>query len=201
VYDARQDTVRALFEDAIGAWYVPTGHVLYLTSSGTLMAVPWNNGTLAATGPAVPILDGIQAPGLVLSDEGTALYLLGRPEFTPGPTPNSEVVWVDRSGRVEPVDSSWQVNTGGSYGEGDDLFDSGWGLALSPDGRRIALTLLTFRLEKYPPLAAEAVELVQIKAAEIGLQRLIHVCHSHPLPQHLVAVHIGVELRHVGGEL
>ncbi len=39
-YDARKDTVRALFDDAVGAWYVPTGHVLYLTSSGTLMAVP-----------------------------------------------------------------------------------------------------------------------------------------------------------------
>ena len=28
VYDARKDTVRALFDDAIGAWYVPNGHVL-----------------------------------------------------------------------------------------------------------------------------------------------------------------------------
>ena len=143
VYDARQDTIRALFDDAIGAWYVPTGHVLYLTSSGTLMAVPWDNASLAATGPPVPILDGVQAPGLVLSDEGTALYLLGRPEFTPGPTPNSELVWVDRSGQVVPVDSSWQVNTGGSYGDAGESFEGDWGFALSPDGRRIALTLFT----------------------------------------------------------
>ncbi len=114
VYDARRDTVRALFDDAIGAWYVPTGHVLYLTSSGTLMAVPWDNAALAPTGQPVPILDGIQAPGFVVSDEGTAFYLLGRPEFAPGPGPNAALVWVDRSGRVEPVDSSWQVNTGGT---------------------------------------------------------------------------------------
>ncbi len=141
VYDARGDTVRALFDDAVGAWYVPTGHVLYLTSSGTLMAVAWDNSALAATGKAQPILDGIQAPGFVVSEEGTALYLLGPPEFAPGPTPNAALVWVDRSGRAEPVDSSWQVNTGGIY-SGAQL-SLGWGVALSPDGRRIALTQLT----------------------------------------------------------
>ena len=140
VYDARRDTVRALFDDAIGAWYVPTGHVLYLTSSGTLMAVPWDNAALAPTGPPVPLLDGIQAPGFLISNEGTAYYVLGRQEFVPGPLPNATVVWVDRTGQVEPVDSSWQVNTGGRYSA---AFEFDWGLALSPDGRRIALTLLT----------------------------------------------------------
>ena len=141
-YDLRAKSVRALFEDAIGAWYVPTGHVLYLTSGGTLMAAPWDNSALAAAGPAVPILDGIQAPGFLISNEGTALYLLGRPEFAPGPTPNSMLVWVDRGGRVEPVDSTWQVNTGGTYSQAGGA-GTGWGLAMSPDGRRIALTLLT----------------------------------------------------------
>jgi Tol biopolymer transport system component len=140
-YDARSDSVRMLFDDAVGAWHVSTGHVLYLTSSGTLMAVPWNNSALAATGRPVPLLDGIQAPGFVVSGEGTAVYLLGPPEFAPGPTPNASLVWVDRSGRVEPVDSSWQVNTGGTYTTAD--LSHGWGLALSPDGRRVALTLLT----------------------------------------------------------
>ena len=140
VYDARRDTVRALFDDAIGAWYVPTGHVLYLTSAGTLMAAPWDNSALAPTGRPVPVLDGIQAPGFLISDEGTAYYLLGRSEFAPGPVPNAVVVWVDRTGHVEPVDSTWQVNTGGTY---RGLMETDWGLALSPDGRRIALTLLT----------------------------------------------------------
>ena len=71
---------------------------------------------------------------------GTAYYLLGRPEFAPGPVPNAAVVWVNRTGHVEPVDSSWQVNTGGTSA-GSVWTD--WGVALSPDGRRIALTLLT----------------------------------------------------------
>lgn len=140
VYDARKDTVRALFEDAIGAWYVPTGHVLYLTSAGTLMAAPWDNATLTATARPVPVMDGIQAPGFLISEEGTAYYLLGRSEFSPGPLPNATVVWVDRTGHVEPVDSAWHVNTGGTY---TGSVETNWGLALSPDGRRIALTLLT----------------------------------------------------------
>jgi serine/threonine-protein kinase len=140
VYDARRDTVRALFDDAIGAWYVPTGHVLYLTSAGTLMAAPWDNSALVPSGRPMPVLDGIQAPGFLISNEGTAYYLLGRSEFAPGPVPNAVVVWVDRTGHVEPVDSTWQVNTGGTY---SGLMETDWGLALSPDGRRIALTLLT----------------------------------------------------------
>jgi eukaryotic-like serine/threonine-protein kinase len=142
VYDQRRDTVRALLDDAVGAWHVATGHVLYVTSSGTLMSVPWDNSALAVTGPAVPILDGVQAPGFMVSREGTAFYLLGRPEFAPGPTPNSAVVWVDRSGHIERVDSSWQVNTGGTFRGADDM-ETDWGIALSPDGRRLALTLLT----------------------------------------------------------
>jgi serine/threonine-protein kinase len=141
VYDARRDTIRALFDDAVGAWHVPTGHVLYLTSSGTLMAVAWDNAALAATGKPVPILDGVQAPGFVVSREGTAVYLLGPPEFQPGPKPNAELVWVDRSGHVEPVEPAWQLNTGGSYG--GKTIPAGWGVALSPDGRRIAFTQLT----------------------------------------------------------
>ncbi|HYW30865.1 MAG TPA: protein kinase, partial [Gemmatimonas sp.] len=140
VYDASRDTVRVLFEDAIGVWHVPTGHVLYLTSAGTLMAAPWDNSSLTTTGRAVPVMDGIQAPGFLVANDGTAYYLLGRSEFAPGPVPNAAAVWVDRTGKIEPVDSTWQVNTGGGY---VGLMQTDWGIALSPDGRRIALTLLT----------------------------------------------------------
>lgn len=140
VYDARKDTVRVLFDDAVGAWYAPTGHVLYLTSSGTLMAAPWDNESLTTTGRAVAVLDGIQAPGFLVSGDGTAYYLLGHSEFAPGPVPNAVVVWIDRAGRVEPVDSSWQVNTGGTE---NGSIGTDWGLSLSPDGRRIAISLRT----------------------------------------------------------
>jgi serine/threonine-protein kinase len=133
VWDARRDTTRLLFEDALGAWHTATGHILYLTRTGTLLAAPWDNDALAPSGPAVPVLDGIQAPGLLLSREGTAFYLLGPPLFESGPVANAELVWVDRSGRVDQVDPAWRFNTGGGN----------WGLALSPDGRRLAIRLLT----------------------------------------------------------
>jgi serine/threonine-protein kinase len=133
VYDARRDTARVLFEPALGAWHVSTGHLLYLTPSGTLMVLPWDNNALAATGPAVPVADGIQAPGLVLSAEGTALYVVGPPLYATGPAPNADLAWVDRRGHVEDFDLTWRFNTG----------TAGWGLALSPDGSRLAIRLRT----------------------------------------------------------
>jgi hypothetical protein len=140
VYDARRDSIRQLFDDAIGAWHVASGHVLYLTSAGALMAARWDNDALKATSTPVPVLDGIQAPGFHVANDGTAYYLLGRTEFAPGPVPNARVVWVDRSGRAEPVDSAWQVNTGGTD---NGSYGTDWGLALSPDGQRVALSLMT----------------------------------------------------------
>ena len=65
----------------------------------------------------------------------------------------------------------------------------------------VAPALLPFRLQEHAPLAAEAVELVQKEAAEIGLQRLIDVGDRHSLFQRLVSIHIGVDLRDVSGEL
>ena len=64
-----------------------------------------------------------------------------------------------------------------------------------------ALALFPFRLEEDAPLPAKAVELVQIEATEIGLQRLVDVRDRHALLQHFVAIHIGVDLRDGGGEL
>jgi eukaryotic-like serine/threonine-protein kinase len=131
VWDARRDTSRLLFRDAFGAWYAPPGYVVYMTRQGTLMAVPWDNDKLTPSGPAVPIMDGIQAPGFLLSASGTALYILG-PSMNGSAQEDAEMVWVDRAGHVQPVDSTWRFNTGGNGG-----------FALSPDGGRLAIRLRT----------------------------------------------------------
>jgi serine/threonine-protein kinase len=133
VYDARKDSLRLVLPDAAAVVHAPTGHLLYLTASGSLMAVPWDNDALATVGTAVALMDGIQAPGLAVSDDGTLLYVTGPQIYRPGPASNAEAIWVDRSGAVEPVDPSWKFNTGGN----------GWGVALSPDGRRLAVRILT----------------------------------------------------------
>src|SRR5262249_45141406 len=64
-----------------------------------------------------------------------------------------------------------------------------------------AAALLPFRLQEDPPLAAEAVELVQVETAQISLQRLVDVRNSHALFKRFVAVEVGVDLREGGGEL
>ncbi|MGH7654546.1 MAG: protein kinase domain-containing protein, partial [Gemmatimonadaceae bacterium] len=135
VYDARRDSVHLLFKDASSAWYA-AGRVIYLAQNGTLLAVPWDNDALRATGPAITLLDGVQPPGFIISADGTALYVLGPPLFGSGPALNAEMVWVDRTGAVaplDPLDPSWRFNAGALR----------WGFDLSPDGRRLAIQLRT----------------------------------------------------------
>ncbi len=128
VYDTRADTARLLFPEALGAWYAE-GYVLYASLTSGLFAAPFDLKRLEVTGPAVPVIDGLQAPELTFSPEGTALYVLGQ-------TANlgiQELVWVDRTGRATPVQSGWTFRPGGAN----------WGMALSPDGSRIALKIET----------------------------------------------------------
>jgi len=133
VYDIAKDTARVLLDDALLARYSPTGHILLLTRAGTLLAAPWDNDALATAGPALPVLDGVQAPGFVLSSGGGALYTLGPSRFANGAALNREAVWLDRNGRLDQVDPGWRFNIG----------DANWGLALSPDGHRLAIRLNT----------------------------------------------------------
>src|SRR5262249_17667535 len=65
----------------------------------------------------------------------------------------------------------------------------------------VAPALFPFRLQVHAPLPAEAVELVEVEAAQVGLQGLIYVRHGDSLLQHFVAIHIGVELWDGSGEL
>ncbi|MFC1640352.1 protein kinase, partial [Gemmatimonadota bacterium] len=126
VYDFHADTVRMLFEEAHGVWYVPTGHVLFARRTGGVYAAPFDLGNLETTGPAVPVLEGVVAPDLQVSPAGTVLYRMGGVDMSPM---LSELVWVDRQGRITQVDPGWQ-------------FDAGTvnrSLALSPDETRIAV--------------------------------------------------------------
>jgi WD40 repeat protein len=124
VLDLRTGRQRLLIDDVATAWYLPTGHLLYVRRDGTALVAPFDPDKLAITGPGVPVLDGVlvnnAAAFLTVSRSGTLVYLQGNTT-----TNELDVVRVTREGVATPVDSNWH-----------GPFNS---LASSPDGRRLAI--------------------------------------------------------------
>jgi eukaryotic-like serine/threonine-protein kinase len=123
---------RVLAEDVLKAWHTANGEVVMVRRDGGVIAAPFDLRTLDFTGAAVPVLDGIRRLGpfvdMVLSENGTLLYATGQSQ----PGSSAEVVWVTRDGTATPIEPGWTFNP-----------TSNWGMALSPDGRRLALSMRT----------------------------------------------------------
>jgi len=108
--------------------YVPTGHIVYATSTGSLMRVPFDASAGKVTGAPIAIVEQVQVDGgsasaqFSVSDNGTLAYMSG------GGGGSARVVWVDRTGKQTPVDSTWR----GQFGD----------LALSPDNSHLAIAVL-----------------------------------------------------------
>ena len=83
--------------------YVPTGHLIYL-HSGTVFAVRFDLNGLKVIGSPVPIIndaDSYFASGLAhiaVTSDGSLFYIPRDPALH-----DSELVWVDRTGRATPV--------------------------------------------------------------------------------------------------
>jgi serine/threonine-protein kinase len=106
-----------------------SGHLLGVDASGTLVMAPFDGRRVEITGPPTPVVEGVALqPGVnfAVSSNGTLIYVAGS-----GAGAAYEPAWVDRSGRVEPVDPNWTVDPVSS---GNNA-----GLALSPDGSKIAV--------------------------------------------------------------
>jgi serine/threonine-protein kinase len=107
--------------------YVPTGHLLYV-NRGTLFAAPFDLGTRAVTGTAAPVVQNVTSSAsegsaqVSFSANGRLIYLRGGPLL-----PQYPIVWVDRQGQVTPL-----LAEPGTYASP----------RLSPDGRRLSLTVL-----------------------------------------------------------
>jgi serine/threonine protein kinase/Tol biopolymer transport system component len=106
--------------------YVP-GFLLY-AKGGRMYAAPFDPKHATATGPGRPVLEDLYTSSTSayaafdVSAEGTLAYIPASVADA-----SRELVWVDRDGRVEPV-----------TGESRRFVD----LALSPDGRNVAVTIL-----------------------------------------------------------
>ncbi|HJR36233.1 MAG TPA: protein kinase [Gemmatimonadales bacterium] len=109
------------------AIYSPTGHLLYITSDGTLMAAPFDQDRLALTGEGVAITGGVSTRGVSRADlalaNGTLVYAAGAPVLN-----RRELVWVTRDGAATAVDPAWTRFL--AYPR------------ISPDGRRVALSVV-----------------------------------------------------------
>jgi hypothetical protein len=112
--------------------YVRSGHLLYVRQ-GTLMAAPFDLRRLEVTGGAVALIANVMQAGntpneafdsgagqFSVSESGALLYLSGG-VF---PDPERSLVWVDRTGAVQPLQVPAHAYTSPR---------------LSPDGRRVAV--------------------------------------------------------------
>ena len=107
--------------------YAKSGHLVYVTADGSLMAVPFDQDAMVVTGEPVALANGIPlrdlgAPDLTIADNGTLMYTIGG--VAPG---GGEPVWVSRDGRTELVAPDWTRKAGS--------------VALSPDGRQMAASI------------------------------------------------------------
>ena len=140
VHDAQTGEVQELVDGARHAWYVPGGHLVYVTGEGGVFAVRFSLETLTTTGSTTPLFDGVRValrigsgmlrnealmPEIAVSQSGSVLYVAGTPARI-----SHEVVWVSRNGRSTPVTAGWTVDVALNVG-----------LALSPDGKRLVMNV------------------------------------------------------------
>jgi hypothetical protein len=104
------------------------GHVFF-TRGGNVMTQSFNEETLRLEGDPVPLRAQVRTdmPG----NRGFSVSSNGRLVFLPAPKTETQLIWVDRSGR--------RVETVGAPGF------SGGNLDLSPDGQQLAFPSLATR--------------------------------------------------------
>jgi eukaryotic-like serine/threonine-protein kinase len=125
VVDLRTGKHKALTR-GVAAIYSPTGHLLYVTADGTLMAAPFDQDRLELTGEGVALTGGVSVRGVSRADlalgGGNLVYSAGNGELGV-----RELVWVARNGAVTSIDPSWTANMGNPR--------------ISPDGHRVTVSI------------------------------------------------------------
>jgi len=127
VLDTRSGVHRVLVQ-GVRPLFAPSGHLIYATLEGTLMAVRFDQDKLETRGDPVALAGGVYVGGLgradiAIANNGTMIYASGGARGRP-----SELVWISRTGAISSVDSTW-------------LGDFRGRPALSPDGNSLAIAL------------------------------------------------------------
>ncbi len=109
------------------AVYARSGHLVYVTADGTLLAAPFDQDAMELTGEPTALISDvglrvISTPDLAIADDGTLVYTIGGTVDAGG-----EPVWVSRDGGAEPVAPSWTRTA--------------FAPALSPDASQLAVTI------------------------------------------------------------
>ena len=115
---------RTALVEGNGAHVVPSGHIAF-ERGGSLWVAPFDIDRLKLTDPPTPVIEGVNvgwfwSPIIAVGAEGSLAYGTGAPL----PNQQGTLVWVDRTGREEPVDAPARA----------------WWLPhISPDGKRLGL--------------------------------------------------------------
>jgi serine/threonine-protein kinase len=127
VVDVTSGQHRALV-DGVWGGYATSGHLVWVTRNGILMAQPFDQDSFELSGRAVPLAENLLIPiqfggaNVAISHEGDLAYISGESR-----TEETSLVWVDRTGGVTELDPDWSRP-----------FRS---LSVSPDGSQVAVTI------------------------------------------------------------
>jgi hypothetical protein len=129
VADFASGEIDYILDEVARAWYVPTGHIVYVRADGAVFATAFDLKTRTLAAGGTPLFDGVRTGSgwadMVVGDDGTMVYVAG----ANGQGDVENLVWVDADGVVVPVDAGWASQN----------LDAP---ALSPDETRIAVPIL-----------------------------------------------------------
>jgi Tol biopolymer transport system component/tRNA A-37 threonylcarbamoyl transferase component Bud32 len=105
VADLRTAAHRVLVRGVLGR-YAASGHLVYVTDDGTMMAAPFDGNRLVVTGDAAKVAESVAVRvggrgDVSISESGLLAYTSSAQKAF------GELVWVSRSGASTPVDPAW----------------------------------------------------------------------------------------------
>ena len=128
--DLRDLSSAVILEEARGAWYAPTGHLVLVRDDGAVSAVRFDLGALEIVGGETPLFAGVRVvtttgtvADMKIAADGTLLYMEGASRLRG----IRQLVLVDRTGGEESL----------GFEPGNYVYPR-----FSPDGRRLAVALV-----------------------------------------------------------